>query len=432
MRNFGHVFAAGRGALIAVSLLFAPLPSAVTYAQVQTPKDYQAQLDCTSPRNQELLDSRWHSDPRDNVWVLEVLNAMGLNRHCPELREDLIANYIERQAANDVVQEPIGEPATVREAIAWERKADEEKVPESVAHDREHIHRRLLTRGFAIEPWAPAAADIEQLRDRPKLAMSTPGLWIDATQPESSSTSVVLSLSFTNRATRPIEWDVHTLYARSVPDGQYDLMFACMRDGRIGPPFTVNLVTVAPDGRVNVVCAIANSGRPTGEFDAAWMQRLLHGEQQWFVDGPPSDGGTYDYKKTLARFASASSHTAAARYTSSLTCNQSSACRDAKVAWLQSPLYLWLRDGGTAALAAMGLVWLFSFGQRVRMARVATRLAVIFVLLFAGIFALIFTNGGSLGMGGVGLSLLAWRAGVGAVVGALLLRAWARRASGGA
>jgi hypothetical protein len=240
---------------------------------------------------------------------------------------------------------------------------------------------------------------------------------------------VVLSLSFTNRAARQIEWDVHALYARSLPDGQYDLMFACMRDGRQGPPFTVNLVTVVPGGRVNVTCAIANTSLSRSQFDAAWMERLLHGEQQWFVDGPPSDGGTYDYKKTLGRYASASSHAAAARYTSSLTCNQSSACLDAKVAWLQSPLYLWLRDVGTAALAAMGLVWLLGFGQRARMARVAMRLAVIFVLLFAGILAVIFTNGSSLGMGGVGLSLLAWRAGVGALVGALLLRAWAGRTS---
>jgi hypothetical protein len=185
---------------------------------------------------------------------------------------------------------------------------------------------------------------------------------------------------------------------------------------------------VAPAGRVDVTCALANTDRPASQFDAAWMERLLHGEQQWFVDGPPSDGGTYDYKQTLARYGSARSHEAAARYTSSLTCNQSSACLDAKVAWLQSPLYLWLRDGGTAALAAMGLVWLLSFGKRARMARVATRLAVGFVLLFAGIFALIFTNGASLGMGWVGLALYAWRAGVGAVAGVLLLRAWAGRA----
>jgi hypothetical protein len=71
-----------------------------------------------------LLNSPWSSDRRDNVWLLEVVDAMGFNRHRSELREDLIANYIERQAANDVVQEPIGEPATVRSAIEWERKAD--------------------------------------------------------------------------------------------------------------------------------------------------------------------------------------------------------------------------------------------------------------------------------------------------------------------
>ena len=354
---------------------------------------------------------------------------MGLNRHCPELREDLIANYIERQAANDVVQEPIGEPATVREAIEWERKAEYEKVPGSVAHDRGRIHSRLLTRGFAIEPWAPARADVERLRDRPKLEMSAPGLWIEATQAESSPPAVMLSLSFMNRAARPIEWDAHTLHARSVLDGQYDLMFGCMRDGRNGPPFTVNRVTVEPGDRVNVVCAMANSGLPTSQFDVVWMGRVLHGEQQWFVDGPPSDGGTYDYQKTLSRYADAHSHAAASRYTSSLTCNQSRACLGAKVAWLQSPLYLWLRDGGPAAFAALGLVWLLSFGQRARMAGIATRVAVVVVVLFAGVVVVILTNAGSLGMGAVGLSLYAWRAGVGAVVGALLLRAWARRTS---
>ena len=152
-----------------------------------------------------------HPDPRANVWVLEVLDAMDMNRRCPELDEHLFANYLERQAANDIVQEPIGQPATVREAIQWEKQAEYEATPKEVAHDLAHIHSRLLTHGFAMEPWSPAAADVPLLRAAPRLKMIAPGIWADGSQPTASAVSFGLSLGFVNQATRSLYWDVHTL-----------------------------------------------------------------------------------------------------------------------------------------------------------------------------------------------------------------------------
>lgn len=184
------------------ALTAALLPAFALAEAQKTPADYQAQLDCASPRNQALLNAAIHPDPRENVWVLEVLNAMGLNRHCPELHEDLFANYLERQAANDIVQEAIGQPATVRDAIEWERRAEYENTPQEVAHDRGHIHRRLLTHAFALEPWTPAAAEIDRLRDAPRLAMIAPGLWVDVTLESASPVSLRLSLSFVNKTAR--------------------------------------------------------------------------------------------------------------------------------------------------------------------------------------------------------------------------------------
>jgi len=133
-----------------------------------------AQFDCASPRNQALLNAPVQADPHDNVWVLEVLEPMGLNGHCQELKEDLLANYLERQAANDVVKEDVGQPATIRDAIEWERKAEYENTPPEVAHDRTHIHSRLLSRGFSLDAWTPAAADVPLLRAAPSLAMTSP------------------------------------------------------------------------------------------------------------------------------------------------------------------------------------------------------------------------------------------------------------------
>jgi hypothetical protein len=407
-------------------LLATALFPACALAMAETPRDLQEQLDCASPRNQQLLNAPMHPEPRDNVWVLEVLDAMGRNRHCQQLREDLFANYLERQDANDIVQEPIGQPATVREAIEWENKAEFEGTPEEVAHDRTHIHSRLLTRGFALEPWVPTAADVPMLRNAPRLKMIAPGIWADATQPEASPVSLRLSLGFANRAGRSLEWDAHTLYMRSAPDGRYDLMFSCMRDGLEGPTFTINRATVAPGGRVNVVCLLANSGLPLQGFDATWLERIRSGEQQWFLQGPPSDGGTYDYKLTLARFAGAQSHAAAAPYVSSLSCYQSENCLVAKVAWLQSPLYLWLRDALPAFAAGIVLPALLGFGQRARVARVAPFVAVAVGITYVAVVAWFISNG--YGMGAVAIALSGGRMAAGAIAGAVATRLWAGRA----
>lgn len=187
-------------------------------------------------------------------------------------------------------------------------------------------------------------------------------------------------------------------------------MFSCARNGSNGPPFTVNRATAAPGARVNVVCTLANSGRALSAFDAAWLERLRSGERQWYLVGPPSDGGTYDYKETLARYASEGSHAAAAPYLGALTCNQSLGCLEAKVAWLQSPLYQWLHDAGPAMLAGIALIWLLSFGQRARMARIANFLAIAIVVLFISAIGLFMLNGQSLGMGAVAMRVWAARA----------------------
>jgi hypothetical protein len=406
--------------------LAAALLPACAWAMAETPRDYQEQLDCAAARNQQLLNAPMRADPRANVWVLEVLDAMGMNRHCAQLDEHLFANYLERQAANDVVQEQIGEPATVREAIEWENKAEFAGTPEEVAHDRTHIHSRLLSRGFAVEAWAPPAAGVPMLRNAPHLKMIAPGLWVDTAQPGASAMPIQVSLDFVNKAARSLEWDAHTLYMRSTPEGRYDLMFSCMRDGLEGPRFTINRATVAPGGRVHVTCQLANSGLPPGSLDAAWLERVLTGDRQWFVEGPPSEGGTYDYKTTLAQLAGTQSHAAAAPYLGSLSCNQSASCLTAKVAWLQSPLYQWLRDGLPAFAAGIVLTGLLGFGQRARMVRVAPFVAVAVGVAYAAIVGWLMLKG--YGLGAVAIAFSGGRMAAGAIAGAIATRLWAGRA----
>jgi hypothetical protein len=288
-----------------------------------------------------------------------------------------------------------------------------------------HIHSRLLTRGFALEPWAPSAADVPMLRNSPGLRMITPGLWADASQADASAVSFRLSVGFVNKAARSIEWDAHTLYVRSTPEGAYDLMFSCARDGLDGPRFTVNRATAAPGGRVNVICQLANSGLPLATFDAAWLERLRIGDRQWFLEGPPSDGGTYDFKRTLARYAGERSHAAAAPYTRALSCYQRYDCLIAKVAWLQSPLYQWLRDGGPGLLGGIALTFLLGFGQRVRMVRVAPVVAVLIGVVYVVVVAYFMFGG--YGFGALAVAYSGGRAAVGAIVGVLAVKVWAGR-----
>jgi hypothetical protein len=385
-----------------------------------------AQADCASPNNQAMLNASVHPDPRDNVWVLEVLEPMGLYHHCQELEEGLLANYLERQAANDVVKEDIGQPATIREAIQWEKKAEFEDTPAEVAHDRTHIHSRLLTRGFAIDTWSPKAADVPVLRALRGFAMVSPGVWKDVTGSKVAPPPS-LSLAFTNTSGRSIDWDAHTLYARREPDGPYNLTFSCMRDGLDGPRFTVNRATVPAGGHVNVVCLSANSDLPPGVFDGSWLERLKADRQQWFVEGPPSDGGTYEYQKTILAFANARSHAAAAPYLHFTDCDQTRDCMVAKAAWYQSPYYMWTRAGGPGLLGGIVLALLAGVGQRARMVRVAMPLVIALVLLYVGGVAYLILAGWR--MGAVGIGLGAGYALVGAIAGVLLVRWWAGRAT---
>jgi hypothetical protein len=412
---------APRLAAAAAALLLPALASAAA----ESPSAARlAQFDCASPRNQALLTAPVQPDPRDNVWVLEVLEPMGLNGHCQELKEDLLANYLERQAANDVVKEDIGRPATIRDAIEWERKAEYENTPPDVAHDRTHIHSRLLSRGFALDAWTPAAADVPALRATPGFAMASPGVWMDATGSKVAQPPR-LSLAFTNTSGRTIEWDAHTLYARRVPDGPYDLMFSCMRDGLDGPRFTVNRATVPAGGHVDVVCRSSNTDVPAGTFDAAWFARLQDDPQQWFVEGPPSDGGTYDYQKTILAFANARSHAAAGPYLHFSDCDQTQDCLLAKAAWYQSPIYLWTRDGLPGLLGGIALAALLGVGRRARMARVALPLVGAIVVLYVGTVAY-FIRGGY-GLGALAIAFSAGRVAVGAIAGVLAVRWWAAR-----
>jgi hypothetical protein len=408
-----------------LSALIAVLLPAVSQAQVPTPSDYQAQLDCNSPSNQKLFNAPMHPDPRDNVWLLVVLGAMGLGRHCQELDENMFAKYLERQAANDILQEPIGQPATVREALEWERRTWSEHLQLGVSRDREQIHNRMLTRAFALEPWAPKAADVDMLRKMPNLAMMAPGLWVDATQSIPHASAFRLTLSFVNRTARSIDWDAHYLVARSAAKSKYDLSFDCVRDGREGPKFTINRATVAPGERVNILCLLSNQGFALSAFDAAWLDQLRSGPEQWVFEGPLSNGGTYDYQETIRRYASDRSHAAAAPYLRMLTCNQSVDCINLKVAWWQSPMYQWLSQAGPALLMSIALTWLLSSGRRARMGRIAIRLAKTTVVLFVAAIALLIFFNQSLGMATVALALIAWRATVGAVLGLWALRVWA-------
>jgi len=385
-----------------------------------------AQADCASPRNQAMLNAPVQPDPHDNVWVLEVLEPMGLYNHCQELSEGLLANYLERQAANDVVKDDIGQPATIHEAIEWEKQAEFSNTPPEVAHDRTHIHGRLLTRGFAIDAWTPAAADVPALRALQGFAMVSPGVWMDTTGSKVAQ-APRLSLAFTNTSGRSIDWDVHTLYARRVPDGPYDLMFSCMRDGLDGPRFTVNRATVPAGGHVDVVCQSANTDLPPGVPDGTWFERLKADRQQWFVEGPPSDGGTYDYQKTILAFANARSHAAAAPYVHFSDCDQTVDCMVAKVAWYQSPVYVWTREGGPGLLGGIVLTLLLGFGQRARMVRAAWPLVAALVVVYVGGVAYFIVAGW--GMGAVAIGLGAGHVLVGAIVGVLAVRWWAGRAS---
>ena len=66
--------------------------------------DYQAQLGCQTPQTRRLLTTPLQPDPRTNVWVLEVLDAMGANRTCNALDPYQLARYLERTAVNGIVQ----------------------------------------------------------------------------------------------------------------------------------------------------------------------------------------------------------------------------------------------------------------------------------------------------------------------------------------
>lgn len=125
--------------------------------------DYQAQLGCQTPQTRLLLTTPLQPEPRANVWVLEVLDAMDANRTCNALDPYHLARYLERTAVNDIVQEPIPPLATVQDAIAWEKRveaAGNADRYEGVTVSLDHLHDRMLSRAFSSAVWTPDGARV--------------------------------------------------------------------------------------------------------------------------------------------------------------------------------------------------------------------------------------------------------------------------------
>lgn len=403
--------------------------SVCSLAQVKTPQDYQQQLSCSSSQSQQLLNAAIKPDPRDNVWVLEVLDAMGLNRYCNELHAGYYANFLERQAANDILKEPIPQLATVHDAIAWERTIESDRADrhDGVTTDRNHLHDRMLTRAFRMQPWLPRAEDVELIRMSAGMQMILPGVWLNSGRPELPIIMPLLSLAFVNQATRTITWEAHYLLARTTRDGPLDKMFTCMVDGRDGPRFTINRVTVPPGGVVHVACSSASTDWKRGELDAVWLNRLLHEEKQWLLQGPAPEGDTFVYRDTIMRLSNPRSAAQANEMIRSLSCNQRMNCVELKAAVQGSQIYQLIVVGLPSALAGAVLVWLLSWGSRARMPGVAKGLIGTVAAVSVLGLMLLFTWGAALGMGAIKLLFAGLQVAGGLIAGMLLVWIWSNR-----
>lgn len=391
---------------------------------------YQAQLACRTPQTMQLLATPLQPDPRANVWVLEVLDAMGQNRVCNDLDPRRFANFLERMAVNDVVREPIPPLATVRDAIAWEKQVEDAGLDdrfEGVTVNLHHLHDRTLSRAFSPAMWAPDGSQVDMLRKRQALPTGLPGVWLPAGD-KATAAYLVLTLEFTNVSTRPVIWDARTLQVRHAADSPIDRPFNCYVDGaqeaqnRYAPR-----EPTPPGGKVKVGCSPAMEQWDVKEIDAAWVERVLQQEKQWMLQGPPPEDGPNRHRDTMRRYSSAASHAAAATMIQSMTCEQRLGCIGPLLERRSSMGYRAAVIMTPSALAGAVLLALFSFGQRTSMTRVAPKLIGAIIVALIAAAAWILSDGNALGMGGVLLFFVALFIAGGMIGGVLVVSLWAAR-----
>lgn len=194
-------------------------------------QDRRSQAACETPETRALLAAQLEPDPRDNVWVLEVMDTIA-GATCQALSPALYGNYLDRLELNKLVQEPIPTLKTVREAIAWENEvefAGTDDRHNGVTRRMKKLRDRAFTKSLALRTWQPGDPELEWIRARAnEYRPSVPGVWID----DIPSHTPALGLVMTNRTQQPVQvqWgDMALLFwARLTPDGPFDAMFNCL------------------------------------------------------------------------------------------------------------------------------------------------------------------------------------------------------------
>ena len=391
--------------------------SAAAHADVES---YQAQLACQTPQTKQLLAAPLKPDPRDNVWVLEVLDAMGVNRECNELSPILFAAFLERSALNGIVHEPIPPLATVAEAIAWEKKvadAPGNDRYEGVTINLDKLRNRALKKSFSLAMWSADDPGLPMVKARPGLTPLMPGVWLPQ-QAQSSAMGPVIGLVFTNGATQPVAWTAMTFAARHAADSPFDRSFNCFVNGVDDAPMrTLGQAPIPPGGKVVVGCSPSSIGWDIREIDAAWVKRITEQDDQWLLEGPAPEDGSYRYRDTLDKFSSEQSHKQAAPIIESLSCEQRLGCIGPKLeraARLESRMAVVAMP---SVVAGGLLLAAFSLGRRRRMRRVAPKLIGLTVVLGIAALAWLLISGQRLGMGAILVSYWILAATAGAIIG---------------
>jgi hypothetical protein len=263
---------------------------------------------CDSQFVKGLVNAPMVGSPRDDVWILEVLDKIRIIDKCDNhgsVRE--LADYLERLWLNDVIGDVIPVAKTMADAARIE---NETKRTQSITMEKSR--QRAHTMSFSVEmrkstdPFprgveAPPQSDTRKARNIwPSRFMSPPG--------------TAVALAFTNITQRKIFWPNTDLFIRNHGEKKH-VWFHCESEKRV----------IAQAERFVVFCATQASNWKSDNEGLALLDGL-NNRDNWFLRPNDTRHFRSDFQRVINDVGTQQSWLKASDYIKRSTCEDRNTC----------------------------------------------------------------------------------------------------------
>jgi hypothetical protein len=374
---------------------------------------------CTGAMMQGLLNTPLDQDPRQMVYVLEVMARYPSMGTCNVHGEaaNLFADHLERLYLNEFLHETVPHANTVREAIELEHELQYQNDGYDMGLRKTQQH--AFTRSFASQLWRAGEALPAEIARLPQMyEQRAPGVWNSKSQVPNP---VAIAIAFTNVSPWTLSWPFTQLGLKERV-GERFVSLSC--NPIVENQGSNRLRAIAPGQQIVTDCAVDADQWQSDDSGLAWL-RTLDDRSKWILvsqDSAANTDGPDRYARIIQRFGSVQSADKAARIAVASTCEERKTCDIERIDHQdRSVLGLtrigWLPGLFVGPVLLLCLVWIMGRENAARAARILTGLLT--AALVVVYYEVANMHDGGMGLGSVFLLALAV-----ATYGSLLISIW--------